>query len=96
MTEGVPLEFLTGAFAGQPVRAFAVVARWSPWRVLVRVDSGVSNAAQLKGKKIGISVGTSSDLAFSYFLEKNGISKSSVEIVNAPRLVVGNRQRNAL
>jgi NitT/TauT family transport system substrate-binding protein len=82
VAEVAPTPLVLAAFAGQPVRAFAVVARWSPWRVLVRVDSGVSNPSQLKGKKIGISVGTSSDLAFSYFLEKHGISKTSVQIVN--------------
>jgi NitT/TauT family transport system substrate-binding protein len=82
VAEVAPTPLVLAAFAGQPVRTFAVVARWSPWRVLVRVDSGVSNPSQLKGKKIGISVGTSSDLAFSYFLEQHGISKSSVEIVN--------------
>lgn len=82
VAEVAPTPLVLAAFAGQPVRTFAVVARWSPWRVLVRVDSGVSNPSQLKGKRIGISVGTSSDLAFSYFLEQHGVSKGSVQIVN--------------
>lgn len=82
VAEVAPTPLVLAAFAGQPVRTFAVLARWSKWRVLVRVDRGIANAGQLKGKKVGIAVGTSSDLAFSYFLDQNGISKSSVEIVN--------------
>lgn len=82
VAECAPTPLVLAAFAGQPVRAFAVVARWSQWRVLVRTDRGIASSAQLKGKKVGISVGTSSDLAFSYFLESNGMSKSDVEIVN--------------
>ena len=82
VAEVAPTPLVLAAFAGQPVRTFAVVARWSPWRVLVRVDRGITNASQLKGKKVAIAVGTSSDLAFSYFLDAHGVSKSSVEIVN--------------
>jgi hypothetical protein len=82
VAEVAPTPLVLAAFADQPVRAFAVVARWSKWRVLVRTDRGIATPSDLKGKKIGISVGTSSDLAFSYFLETNGLSKSSVEIVN--------------
>ena len=48
----------------------------------MRTDRSITNAAELKGKKVGIAVGTSSDLAFSYFLDLHGVSKSSVEIVN--------------
>lgn len=82
VAEVAPTPLVLAAFAGQPVRTFAVVARWSKWRVLVRTDRGIANAADLKGKRIGIAFGTSSDLAFSYFLDQHGISKSSVEIVN--------------
>jgi len=82
VAEVAPTPLVLAAFAGQPVRTFAVVARWSKWRVLVRADRGIANASQLKGKKVGITVGTSSDLAFSYFLDQNGVSKSNVEIVN--------------
>ena len=82
VAEVAPTPLVLAAFADQPVRAFAVVARWSKWRVLARTDSNVASPADLKGKKIGIAVGTSSDLAFSYFLEAHGLSKSNVEIVN--------------
>jgi NitT/TauT family transport system substrate-binding protein len=82
VAEVAPTPLVLAAFAGQPVRAFAVVARWSKWRVLARTDRGISTPADLKGKKIGIAVGTSSDLAFSYFLDSHGLTKSSVEIVN--------------
>lgn len=82
IAEVAPTPLVLAAFADQPVRAFAVVSRWSPWRVLVRGDRGIANANDLKGKKVGITVGTSSHLAFSYFLETQGVSMNSVEIVN--------------
>jgi len=82
VAEVAPTPLVLAAFADQPVRAFAVVARWSPWRVLARTDRGIASAKDLKGKKVGIAVGTSSDLAFSYFLNQNGMSKSDVEVVN--------------
>jgi ABC-type nitrate/sulfonate/bicarbonate transport system substrate-binding protein len=77
-----PTPLVMGAFAGQPLRAFAVVARWSRWRVLARADRGITEPAHLKGKKIGISIGTSSELAFDHFLGLNGLSRANVEIVN--------------
>ena len=82
VAEVAPTPLVLAAFSGQPVRVFAVVARWSKWRVLVRADRGIANASQLKGKKVGIAVGTSSDLAFSYFLDQNGVSRGGIEIVN--------------
>ena len=45
VAEVAPTPLVLAAFADQPVRAFAVVARWSPWRVLVRTDRGI-NARQ--------------------------------------------------
>ena len=82
VAEVAPTPLVLAAFADQPVRAFAVVARWSHWRVLARTDRSIADPGELKGKKVGIAVGTSSDLAFSYFLAANGMSKSDVEIVN--------------
>jgi ABC-type nitrate/sulfonate/bicarbonate transport system substrate-binding protein len=82
VAEVAPTPLVLAAFAGQPVRAFAVVARWSRWRVLVRTDRGIADASHLSGKRVGISIGTSSDLAFSYFLDTHGGSPATIEIVN--------------
>ena len=47
VAEVAPTPLVLAAFADQPVRAFAVVARWSKWRVLVRTARGITTPGEL-------------------------------------------------
>lgn len=50
--------------------------------ILVRADSGIKTMADLKGKNIGISAGTTSELVFSMALKLNDMQKSDVTMIN--------------
>ncbi|MDR3284034.1 MAG: NrtA/SsuA/CpmA family ABC transporter substrate-binding protein [Treponema sp.] len=55
--------------------------------LIVRTDSGINSIADLKGKKVGVPVGTTSHLTLIRQLEKNGLSVQDIELVN---LAAGN------
>ena len=50
--------------------------------ILVRADSGIKTMADLKGKNIGISAGTTSELVLSMALKLNDMQKSDVTMIN--------------
>lgn len=50
--------------------------------ILTRADSGIKTMADLKGKNVAISAGTTSELVLSMALQLNGMEKSDVTMVN--------------
>ena len=50
--------------------------------ILVRADSGIESFEDLKGKTIAISAGTTSEMMVSMALDKYGMDKSDVSLVN--------------
>ncbi|WP_229808865.1 ABC transporter substrate-binding protein [Salinicola rhizosphaerae] len=50
--------------------------------LMVRADSGISNLSQLKGKKVGYSVGGVEEVLLGAMLEHSGLSLDDVEMVN--------------
>ena len=50
--------------------------------VIGRKDKGISTPGTLKGKKIGVSIGTNGEFFLDTFLLMHGITKNEVEIVN--------------
>lgn len=50
--------------------------------VLVRADSGINSVEDLKGKTVAISAGTTSEMMVSMALQRAGIDKSEVNLVN--------------
>jgi len=50
--------------------------------IVARKDKGISIPNDLKGKKIGVSVGTSADFFMDSFLVMHGISRDEVEVIN--------------
>jgi len=57
-------------------------ASYSFIEIIARKDRGINTGADLKGKKIGVNKGTSSQFFLGVFLIHNGILISEVEIVN--------------
>ncbi|MDA1090794.1 MAG: ABC transporter substrate-binding protein [Proteobacteria bacterium] len=57
--------------------------------IVTRSDSGIKSAADLKGKKVGVTFGSTVDLYMREYLKKNGISIKDVNRVNVrpPSLV---------
>ena len=50
--------------------------------ILVRADSGYNKMTDLKGKNVGISAGTTSELVLSMALKLNDMKKSDVNMIN--------------
>jgi len=55
-------------------------------RILVREDKGIKIPADLKGKKIGLTKGSSAHYFLDLFLNANGLKASDVEIINIDTL----------
>lgn len=53
--------------------------------IVVRGNSGINSIADLKGKKLGSTFGTGSDLYLLDVMKKNGIPTSALERVNVPQ-----------
>ena len=50
--------------------------------ILVRADEGITTMQELKGKNVGISAGTTSELVLSMALKLNGMEKTDVNMIN--------------
>lgn len=50
--------------------------------IIAGKDSGISSVADLKGKKVSVSIGTSQHKALLYILQDNGLTVEDVELVN--------------
>jgi NitT/TauT family transport system substrate-binding protein len=70
------------SFGNDHLRTFAQIANLNPIEMVARKDRGIEKLSDLKGKKIGVTMGSSSEFYLDGFLKRNNISKSSVEIVN--------------
>lgn len=52
--------------------------------IIARPGTGISGIADLAGKKVGVTFGTTGDLYFQEILKANGVSIDSVERINVP------------
>ena len=78
--------------------AIALIARDAPVQIffvmddedtveglVVRADAGISKVSDLKGKRVGVQVGTTSDYALGGAILNAGLDPSDVTIVNIPQ-----------
>lgn len=78
--------------------AIALIARDAPIQIffvmddedtveglVVRTDAGISKVSDLKGKRVGVQVGTTSDYALGGAIAHAGLQPSDVTIVNIPQ-----------
>lgn len=64
------------------INVISTVAEVYDGAIVARKSSGISNPADLKGKKIGILQGTTSQIFADKFLTKHGMDSKSVQVVN--------------
>ena len=72
------------ALSNVNVSTFGTVDKVINEFIVARTDLGVSRISDLQGKKIGVSLGTSTEFYIGSFLELNGIALSEVNLVNVP------------
>ena len=70
------------AFNNQDVRVFGTIAKALIIDVIGRTDKGVKNISDLKGKRIGLSLKTSSEFYLGRFLDLHGMNINQVTLVN--------------
>ena len=72
----------------------ANLSKFSQWLLLTTKSSGITSFASLKGKKVGVPVGTNAEYVLDQMLVSVGLSLSSITVVNlAPAQIVPAIQR---
>lgn len=77
-----PTPLVAAVAAGQEIRVIGVTSRWSNWRVVANRSRGIQSPADLRGKRIGVTTGTSGEVSLAKFLADNSLTVQDVELVN--------------
>ena len=74
---------MLAVMGGEKIYILATISSTEKNKMIVaRKDKGVSIPNDLKGKKIGVSVGTNAEFFMDSFLIMHGISRDEVEVIN--------------
>lgn len=73
---------VSAAYAGNEVVILGRGGSWGAWNVIADADADIATAEDLVGKRVGVTTGTSSEIAFSSYLADNGVDVADVELVN--------------
>jgi ABC-type nitrate/sulfonate/bicarbonate transport system substrate-binding protein len=73
---------VTNSLKGQNISALACIGKFQLQDLISRKDHGIQNVSDLKGKTIGVPLGTISEFYLGRFLELNDLSLQDVNIVN--------------
>ncbi|MCJ7568490.1 MAG: NrtA/SsuA/CpmA family ABC transporter substrate-binding protein [Anaerolineales bacterium] len=77
------------ALDGRALKTFAEIAQYRIKDLVARRDRGITQISDLKGIRIGVTMGSAGEFALGRFLTLNGISSDDVELVDisAPEMV---------
>jgi NitT/TauT family transport system substrate-binding protein len=84
MATGSEFAFAGDVLSGKNVTAIAAISRSSIEYLVGRVDRGINTLADLKGKTVGVPLGSRPEFALDRFLYFSGIETSEVNLVNVP------------
>jgi ABC-type nitrate/sulfonate/bicarbonate transport system substrate-binding protein len=73
---------ISGAFANDNISIIASISMSYVIDLVGLTDKGITTIADLKGKRIGVPLGTINEFYFGQFLELNGMSINEVTMVN--------------
>jgi ABC-type nitrate/sulfonate/bicarbonate transport system substrate-binding protein len=71
-------------FQPAKLKVVAVIAEKSDDAIIARKDKGISDAKSLEGKKLGITLGTTSQAMAMSYLQAKGVNTGKVTFVNQP------------
>ena len=86
--------FVKKSFFENDLRVMGSIATSQICWLLGRKDHGVSSPGDLKGKKIGITLGSSGEYYLGRFLAANGLNFDEVTVVNLPPPVIVKSMNN--
>src|SRR6266700_495164 len=78
----VPIMY--AAASGRPVSVVATIATMEDHAIIGRRDRGIGTPASLKGKRIGVSLGTTTQFFLDAFLNRQKLSPTDVTVINLP------------
>lgn len=84
MATGSEFVFARKVLSREDIRTIGVISRSSGEYLVGRVDRGISSISDLKGKRIGVPLGSRPEFALDRFLYLHGIDASEVTLVNVP------------
>jgi NitT/TauT family transport system substrate-binding protein len=70
------------AFRKEPVKIIAVYDKFENDYIIARKDRGIQTVSDLKGKKIGVTLGAITEFYLGRFLNLNGLEMGEVTLVN--------------
>ncbi|MCG6535220.1 MAG: ABC transporter substrate-binding protein [Syntrophales bacterium LBB04] len=70
------------SFDNNDIRTFSQIANTTGTEIVARKDRGIEKLSDLKGKRVGLQRGSSSEFYLGGFLKSSNIPLSKVEIVN--------------
>jgi len=70
------------AVKGHPVTVLATLSTQTDYGIIGRADRGVSMPASLKGKRIAVTAGASSDFFLDAFLVRQRLSRADVQVID--------------
>ena len=73
---------ILASFQNQPMAILAENARFLEEKITARLESGITEPADLAGKKIGVKLGTDIHYFLHLFLKHAGLSIEDIQIVN--------------
>lgn len=74
--------FVARSFKRNDLRIFASIFRGDTFEIIARKDRGITEPADLKGRRIGLTQGTILDFFMETFLTMHGIAAGSVRLVD--------------
>lgn len=84
MATAADFAFVNTSLENPDLRILATIATSQAHEIVARKDAGITSPEDLRGKKIGISPGTSSDFFLLFFLIFNKISPEEVIVAEIP------------
>jgi NitT/TauT family transport system substrate-binding protein len=70
------------ALNGEPVSVIATMAAMEDHAILGRTDRGIDSPASLRGKRIGVTIGTTTQFFLDAYLNRNRLSPAQVTVVD--------------
>lgn len=80
--ESAEYPFVNDAFQNQSISIIACNDEFQNSYIVALKDHGIENVSDLKGKKIGVDVGTIAEFYLGRFLQLNGMNIQDVDLVN--------------
>jgi NitT/TauT family transport system substrate-binding protein len=77
-----PLVF--AALAGKPLRVIATYAGSGEHAIVARADRGISRVADLRGRRVGVTVGTSAHYFLHVMRNDQGLAETDITLVDLP------------